>query len=161
MKFGTRELHIITLSSCEFPANRAVKDTLYVGEWYELHHSFYIFHPISTKKNTAHVLSTKVCYVTALRENRRRDIYIYIYLFISIAYMRVWMNWCYCFTHWLPDSCEIRHENSAQSAADFVSFLHICEWKAVHLLWAHLMCVPHNRDILKPEHTSINRNTPQ
>jgi len=30
--FGTRELHTIMLSCCQFPENRAVKDTIYIGE---------------------------------------------------------------------------------------------------------------------------------
>jgi len=32
VKLGTRELYTITSSSCQFPANRAAKDTLYVGD---------------------------------------------------------------------------------------------------------------------------------
>ena len=48
-------------------------------------------------------------------ENQRSDIYIYI------AYIMVWMNWCCCFTHWVPDLCEIVLENCAQIGADCLS----------------------------------------
>ena len=73
VKFGTRELHTITLSSCEFPANR---------QWKTLHRKMiqsspFILHFSSDfdKNNcTRHV--HKNLSNCALRENRRRDIYI-------------------------------------------------------------------------------------
>lgn len=116
VKFGTQELHIIPFSSCQFPANRTVKDTLYVGGWYELHHSFYIFHRISARK-TAHVMSTKI-WVTVRFVKSGAGIYIYI-LHKCVNELVLLLS------HWLPDLCEIRREKSAQNAADYLWVFYI------------------------------------
>jgi hypothetical protein len=83
-KFRTRELYI-TLSGCEFPANQAVKDRLYLGWWYEFPHSFYIFIRFR-QKNTAHVMSTKIYYVT-VRFVKTGAGYICMYVCMCIIYI--------------------------------------------------------------------------
>jgi len=74
VKFGTRELKTITLSSCQFPENRSVKDTFHVVGWTKLHHSFYISHLISTinrHKSCPKNFSSDCVH----RENRRSEIH--------------------------------------------------------------------------------------
>jgi hypothetical protein len=114
VKFGTRELHKITLSSCQFPENRAVKGTFYVEGQNQLHHSLYVFHLISTKISTEVMSKTFDKWLCLLWKSAKWDIYIYI------AYIMVWMNWCCCFAHWLQYLCEIRHEKSAQNGVDYL-----------------------------------------
>jgi hypothetical protein len=48
------------------------------------------------------------------------DLGIHLRTYIYIAYIRVWMYRCCCFTHWLSDLCEIRLNKSAQSGADYL-----------------------------------------
>ena len=51
--------------------------------------------------------------------------YIYVYThtdthtYIHTYYVMVWMNWCCCFTHWLPELCEIWHKKSSQNGVDY------------------------------------------
>jgi hypothetical protein len=76
VKFGARELNTITSSSCLFAENRSVNDTFYVGDWNQLHHSFYNliwFRPTDRHKSCPR----KFLNYCALREKRRSKIYIY------------------------------------------------------------------------------------
>jgi hypothetical protein len=95
VKIGTRELNIIKLSICQFPDHLVVNDTLYVGQLNNLQLSFYIFfYRIQPKKSARHV-KKHLLSDCALCANWSSEIY--------IAYIRVWMYWCCCFTHWLSD----------------------------------------------------------
>jgi len=148
-KFGTRELHI-TLNRCEFPANQAVKDRLYLGWWYEFPHSFYIFIRFRQKKILHTSCPQKFITWLCASWKPAQGVYIYrlrkcvnelVLLLYTLIARFLWNSaWEFCTKwRWL-----------------FVSFLLICTWKTVHLLWAHLMCVPYNRYIFKPEYTSTN-----
>jgi len=93
VKFYTPELHTIKLSSCQFPENRALIGALYVEGCIQLYHSFYIFHPISTKKWHNLCPQKFVKWLCALEKPAQWHTHTHLYI-VYILFSMVW--YCCC-----------------------------------------------------------------